>query len=411
MSLVWSNLVRHAALHWGVPSDRINDMTLDVVHGILGDLIVIPGATFRDQSLTITYSKLEHYAGNFLHFWVLAASLLGIVLFARRFRYGMPTVCLALAIVLGIIVYSVLIKWDPGASRRVTPLFMLGAPIAAIFVSSLGVRIRGHFTKIFLIMSVPWIFFNETRPIYSDHGRSILSVNRTEEYFHNIDKLSRPYVRVVDHLKEHRPQEIGIELNQYEYPFRVLVKERLKESPRLEHIVVENVSKSLRAGNYTPPYVVSINEAVDTIGGVSYRIVWISPEVIILAREDIAIELVDEIFDGDTLVIESNYDVYVRDNALLYVKEPCSQEDVEPTFFVHVVPVDVKELPDHRRRYGADNLDFRFEEHGWRSGDRCLAARRLPTYAIRHVETGQYGPGGGRLWVGSIPFDGEPETG
>ena len=116
-------------------------------------------------------------------------------------------------------------------------------------------------------------------------------------------------------------------------------------------------------------------------------------------------------FAGDTLAIESNYDVYVRDNVLLYVKEPCSQEDVEPTFFVHVVPVDVSNLPDHRRRYSADNLDFRFEAHGWRSGARCLAARRLPTYAIRHVETGQYGPGGRRLWAGNIPFDGEPQTG
>ena len=40
------------------------------------------------------------------------------------------------------------------------------------------------FTKIFLIMSVPWIFFNETRPIYSDDGQFNFSVNRTEAYFY-----------------------------------------------------------------------------------------------------------------------------------------------------------------------------------------------------------------------------------
>ena len=189
------------------------------------------------------------------------------------------------------------------------------------------------------------------------------------------------------------------------------MKERLAEVPKLEPVGVENISRKFQVGNYTPKYIISSRKTFDDLEGVAYRIVWIAPEVIVLAREDVASELVDAMFEGDVLAIESNYDVYVRDNVLLYVKEPCSQEDVEPTFFVHVVPVDVDDLSNHRRRYGADNLDFRFEAHGWRSGDRCLAARRLPTYAIRHVETGQYGPGGGRLWVGSIPFDGEPETG
>ena len=408
--IVWSNLVRHAALHLGVPSDQMNAITLDVLRGVLGDLIGIPGATYRNESLHIAFSKSEHNAGNFLHFWVLAVSLLGIVLFGRRFQFSTPTVYLALAIVLGALFYSSILRWDPWASRRHTTLFMLGAPIAAIFVSSLGAGMSGHFTKIFLIMSVPWVFFNETRPIYSDDGRSIFSVNRTEAYFYNIDKHFQPYVDVVDYLKEHSPREIGIR-HQYEYPLRVLMREKLKNMPRIEHVEVGNISRKLRAGDYTPQYIISTNDVIETLGGVSYRIVRIAPKAIVSAREDLASRLVDEMFEDDILAIESNYDVYVRDNALLYVKEPCSREDVEPTFFVHVVPVDVNNLPDHRRRYGADNLDFRFEAHGWRSGARCLAARRLPTYAIRHVETGQYGPGGGRLWVGNIPFDGEPETG
>ena len=408
--VVWANLVRHAALHLGVPSDRINAITLDVVHGILGDLIAVPEATFRDQRLSITFSKSEHDAGNFLHFWALVISLVGIVLFRRRLQFSTPTVCLALAVILGMIFYSSLLKWDPWASRRHTTLFMLGAPVAAIFVSSLGAGMSGHFTKIFLIMSVPWIFFNETRPIYSEHRPSIFSVDRIEAYFYYNPEYFHPYVDAVDYLKEHKPKEIGIH-HQYEYPLGVLMKERLKNMPRLEHVDIENASRKLRDVDYTPHYILSRRESFENLGGVSYRIVWISPEVIVSARADIASEMVGEMFAGDTLAIESNYDVYVRDNVLLYVKEPCSQEDVEPTFFVHVVPVDVDDLSNHRRRYGADNLDFRFEAHGWRSGDRCLAARRLPTYAIRHVETGQYGPGGGRLWAGSISFDGEPETG
>ena len=411
VSVVWSNLVRHAALHLGVPSEKINAITLDVIHGILGDLVDIPEATYQNRELSITFSKLELNAGNFLHFWALAVSLAGIVLLRRRLHFSASTVYLALAIILGMIFYSCILKWDPWASRRHTTLFMLGAPIAAVFVSSLGARLRGHFTKIFLIMSVPWVFFNETRPIYSDDGRSIFSVNRTRAYFDNVNEdFYHYYIDAIEYLKKHRTEEIGF-YQQYGYHLRALMKERLAEVPKLEPVGVENISRKFQVGNYTPKYIISSRKTFDDLEGVAYRIVWIAPEVIVLAREDVASELVDEMFEDDILAIESNYDVYVRDNALLYVKEPCSREDVEATFFAHVVPVDVNDLADHRRRYSADNLDFRFEAHGWRSGARCLAARRLPTYAIRHVETGQYGPGGGRLWAGSISFDGKPETG
>ena len=405
VSVVWLNIVHHAALHLGVPSDRINAITLDVIRGILGDLLDIPETTYRNQILSVTFSKNELFAGNVLHFWMLMISLLGIVLFGRYFQFSTPTVYWALAIVLGIILYSSVLRWDPGASRRHTPLFILGAPITAVFVSRLGSRISGHFTKIFLIVSVPWIFFNETRPVYMGHDQSIFSMNRREEYFRNVGGTLRPYIRVVEYLKKHKPQEVGIRLNQYEYPFRVLLEESLENPPRLEHIVVENVSKSLRMGEYTPPYVVSVNKPLDTIGALAYRVVWMAPEVVVLAREELASELVGKMFEGDALVIESKYDVYVRDNALLYVKRTCSKDDIEATFFVHVAPVDVNDLAYYRRQYRSDNLDFRFEEHGWRSDSMCLAARRLPTYAISHIKTGQYGSGEDHIWEGSFSLD------
>ena len=411
ITILWSNLVHNSALHWGVPSHRINIITLDIIYRILGDLTAIPEFRFDGHNLRIPFSKHEDSAGNFLHYWGLVASLLGVVLFRRRFQFNEPTVYLALTVVLEAIFYCSMVKYQIWASRTHTPIFMIGAPIMAIFIFKLGTRMRGHFIKIFLIMSVPWIFFNETRPFYSDNGISIFSVNRIESYFYYFPYLLRPYVNALSYLKDHAPEEIGINTVHHEYSLRILINERLGKTPRVGHISIRNTSSELRVDDYTPQYILSTSDTVEDIGGVSYRIVWIAPEVIVLARDDIASELVGKMFEGDTLVVESKYDVYARDNALLYVKEPCSQDDVEATFFVHVVPVDVNDLPDYRRRHNADSLDFRFEEHGWRSGNQCLAARRLPTYAIRHVETGQYGPGGGRLWEGNIPFDREPKTG
>ena len=412
--IVWSNLVRHAALHLGVPSDRINAITLDVLRGILGDLIDIPEATWPNQSLRIAFSKHEDYAGNFLHFWVLAFSLLGIVLFGRRFQLSTPTVYLALTIVLGMIFYSSLLRWDPWASRRYTTLFMLGAPIAAVFMSSLGSRVSGHFTKLFLIMSVPWIFFNESRPIYWDDGRSIFSVDRTEAYFYPSPNLFQPYSDAVEYLEEHDPKQIGIYQVGYSYPISLLIKRALESTTIVEHVEVENVSQKLRDSNYTPQYIISTDEAIENIGRVLYRIVWVSPEVIISAREDIVGNTSSDIPERDILIIESSYDVYIREtlisswlhDSLLYVKEPCSQDDTEAMFFLRITPVDGNDLPAHLQEQGFESLDFAFEEYGWRSGDRCLVARWLPWYDIDHIKTGQYKPDGANIWEGSFSFDG-----
>ena len=304
-----------------------------------------------------------------------------------------------------------MLRWQIWGSRLHTPLFMLGAPIMAIFISSLGARTRGHFTKIFLIMSIPWIVLNERRPIYLDNNDSIFSVNRMMSYWAPRAKSFPSYIDAMDYLKKYYPKEIGLYGEHYEYPVRVLMKKFLGDQTKVMHFRVENISRKLQDSNYTPRYILSTAGPIESLHGVSYPIVWISPDVSVLAREDIASEMVGEMFEGDTLAVQSNYDVYVRGNALLYVKEQCSQDDTDLHFFLHVYPVDTNDLPGHLQEQRFGSLDFAFEEHGWRSGNQCLAARRLPTYAIRHVETGQYGPGGRRLWEGSIPFDGEPKTG
>ncbi len=76
---------------------------------------------------------------------------------------------------------------------------------------------------------------------------------------------------------------------------------------------------------------------------------------------------------------------------------------------MHVVPVDVDDLPDHRKQYGFDNLDFHFNDRGFRSAERCVALRELPDYPITRVRTGQFlvNEDGSytNIWEGEIRFD------
>ena len=88
-------------------------------------------------------------------------------------------------------------------------------------------------------------------------------------------------------------------------------------------------------------------------------------------------------------VIRSDFDVYLVEDRLIYVKEQCTWADVDAMFFVHVVPASPDVLPDHRKPHGFDSLDFGFERHGARHGETCWAALSLPSYEIAAIKTGQ----------------------
>ena len=78
-------------------------------------------------------------------------------------------------------------------------------------------------------------------------------------------------------------------------------------------------------------------------------------------------------------------------------------------FFVHLYPVDVGDLPDHRKRHGFDNLDFRFGEFALPLTERRVAVRELPGYAIARIRTGQsrINEDGSftQLWEGEVRFN------
>ena len=110
--------------------------------------------------------------------------------------------------------------------------------------------------------------------------------------------------------------------------------------------------------------------------------------------------------------IRSTFDVHLTEDMLIYVKEPCGAEGVQETVFLHVVPADENDLPDHRKQYGFDNLDFRVNDRGgrwFRSAERCVALRELPDYAITRIRTGQYlvreHGSTTHLWEGEIRVD------
>ena len=85
------------------------------------------------------------------------------------------------------------------------------------------------------------------------------------------------------------------------------------------------------------------------------------------------------------------FDVYLTDETLVYVKEPCETGDTEARFFLHITPERAGDLPEERRVYGFDNLDFDFfPKRGALFEGRCAARAALPEYPVGSIRTGQY---------------------
>ena len=101
-------------------------------------------------------------------------------------------------------------------------------------------------------------------------------------------------------------------------------------------------------------------------------------------------------------IARSVFDVHLTNGDLLYVKEPCEREDANARFFLHIVPERVGDLPEERRQYGFDNLDFDFPLWGAIFDGRCAARVPLPGYPMQRARTGQFNDAG-KIW--SVGFE------
>ena len=98
----------------------------------------------------------------------------------------------------------------------------------------------------------------------------------------------------------------------------------------------------------------------------------------------------------------SYFDLYWRDNRLLYLRENCAAADTAANFFLHIVPEDITDLPADRRDTGFAHAGFAFVRQGGHFDGKCLAAVPLPDYPIKEMRTGQHIPGQGDLWSVTI---------
>ena len=110
--------------------------------------------------------------------------------------------------------------------------------------------------------------------------------------------------------------------------------------------------------------------------------------------------------------IRSHFDVRVTENAITFLRDACSAEDIKPRFLLQAIPAERRMLPIASQDLGFENLDFPFDRFGEWFGSACFATVPLPDYALSSLRTGQWVPGAGReLWTGEVLlWEGRPIT-
>ena len=99
---------------------------------------------------------------------------------------------------------------------------------------------------------------------------------------------------------------------------------------------------------------------------------------------------------------QADFDLYLQDTRLLYLRETCAAADTAAGFFLHIIPQDVANLPADRQAAGFANLDFAFARWGGFFDGKCLATVPLPDYPIKAIRTGQHLPGSGEVWAAEL---------
>jgi hypothetical protein len=269
-TVVLSNILRNSALHLETPFHKMDSYSFRVVGRLLGDHLNNPKTTM--SSTTETREPFhEDYAGNVVHFVLIAGTLLilpFIPIVNRRTIYSYTG-----ALVFAGLLYCIILKWQPWASRLQTPLFMLSAPLIAALCERLCSCCRHMLVCLALALfalSVPFLILNKTRPFAPlTEGAMLRPDDRIRSYFINHGEIHADYQAAAKIILASGAEEVGLclQYDDYEYPLWVLAgRSASRGTPRFRHIGVVDLSASTEPPNRPLPDLVVSTKRYD--GGI-----------------------------------------------------------------------------------------------------------------------------------------------
>jgi len=264
-AVLLSNLSRNAALHLLTPSTGANDYlitALNLFHNTMGIAWDDPDTTWPGMSPgSLFFNIHEDFSGNFLHI-CLFMTFIPLLAVNRNFRKNLPY---AVSVIAGFLLFCILLRWQPWASRLQLPLFVLFSPLAGVVVPDQDAsRATTGLMVIFSLAALPYLLCNSTRPVISlpHYPPSIFTPPRWVLYFTNEPNRGMALLDALNAIRNGGFKNIGVKSggDTWEYPLWALSRDRGVDGPRIEHLDVRNVSQAIPRRPFIPDIIVVFND-------------------------------------------------------------------------------------------------------------------------------------------------------
>ncbi|MCM8776216.1 MAG: glycosyltransferase family 39 protein [Candidatus Omnitrophica bacterium] len=256
--------------HLGSPVQPLNRAIASVKYHLHRFL----GVTYSDARITygavpeytiIDFSMEEVSAGNLYHV-ILATAALVLCISLSRFRQH-TVLIYGTALCVAFVFFCAYHRWSPYNVRLHLPLFVMAASWIGFVLAESSPKWITHFILTTLcLMILPYTFWNPWRPIFG--ARSVIATDRWEQYFYTLSELGDPIRSVTSMIRSRGYKNIGLVIGKdhWEYPYWVFLNAGPRTGIRIEHLDVDNVSKTIPQADFVPEAVIFSRNDPELLG-------------------------------------------------------------------------------------------------------------------------------------------------
>jgi len=319
-----SNLVRNGAIHLATLNKDLNQNIENMVADVLGDEQNNPNTTFSEWEFSIDFNINENLSGNFIHFILIFIGILigPWILYKDKQRF-----VLWLVLILNLVLFNMLLKWQPWSTRLQTPIFFIGVIVVGFYLDKIIRKnwVLFSFSLLLVALSLPYLFLSTTRPVLPIFPRksalkttkpfrytrnkidkylrknpdldeiiapiklnfqtdqSVILTERSKLYFLASKRRYDDYVEAVDIVEALDVDDIGLVMhpNHWEYPFWVLSNTHAGQGDlTFRHLFSDQTENGwILEGDEKPPVILSTHTHNLPFLDTAYKMIYDSPSV------------------------------------------------------------------------------------------------------------------------------------
>lgn len=216
------------------------------LHETMGFVIDDPRTNFYDTKFSMNpiIFPQEDKTGNPIHLAIIVLAGVLLILKWRELKNKSLEVYLYLLIIISLLVFSAILKWQPFHTRLLMPFFIIGSITSVIIIFRfeklmgylnffLTISIILPFILIILNVSKPFISYDSFYPFVKDLApplsslpESFLTKNREKQYFNARYYWYKPYKEIMEKAKEKQLHgTVSFKLmDEFEYPMWYFLK-------------------------------------------------------------------------------------------------------------------------------------------------------------------------------------------